>query len=270
MTATDQPTLPRARKRRRSFASSRTIMALMLREMATTYGRNPGGYLWAVLEPVAGVALMSFVFALAFRNPALGISFPMFYASGMVPFIAFNDLTSKLARALQFSKPLLTYPTVTFLDAILARFVLNMITQLMVGYIVFVGLMILFETRVVPDIWVIAQAYALTAFLALGVGITNCFLSMRFPAWQQIWSVLMRPMFIISGIFFLYGTIPQPYRDYLWYNPLIHIVGLMRRGFYPTYDAPYVSQLYVSGVSMALITVGLFLLWRFHRDLLQN
>ena len=27
--------------------------------MGTTYGRSPGGYLWAILEPVAGIALLS-------------------------------------------------------------------------------------------------------------------------------------------------------------------------------------------------------------------
>ena len=43
--------------RGRSFASLRCVIALMLREMATTYGRSPGGYLWVMLEPIAGIAL---------------------------------------------------------------------------------------------------------------------------------------------------------------------------------------------------------------------
>ncbi|MEL6475009.1 MAG: sugar ABC transporter permease, partial [Pseudomonadota bacterium] len=38
-----------AKRQRRRFASLRSIIALMLREMATSYGRSPGGYLWAVL-----------------------------------------------------------------------------------------------------------------------------------------------------------------------------------------------------------------------------
>jgi hypothetical protein len=60
---------PAPNRRPRFLASFRTITALILREMATTYGRSPGGYLWAVLEPVAGVALLSLVFSLALRNP---------------------------------------------------------------------------------------------------------------------------------------------------------------------------------------------------------
>ena len=47
----------------------RTVLALMLREMATTYGRSAGGYLWAILDPVLGIALLSVLFSLALRHP---------------------------------------------------------------------------------------------------------------------------------------------------------------------------------------------------------
>ncbi len=50
-----------------------------------------------------------------------------------------------------------------------------------------------------------------------------------------------RRVTIISGIFVLFETFPQPYRDWLWYNPLVHVIALMRSGFYSTYDATFVS-----------------------------
>ncbi len=254
---------------RRHLATLRAIVALMLREMATTYGRSPGGYLWAVLEPVGGIALLSAVFSVAFHAPQLGINFPMFYATGMVPFLLFNDISGKLATALMFSKQLLVYPSVTFIDALLARFILNLLTQLMVAYIVFSGIMLIMETRVVPDYSIIVTAFALMAFLALGIGTLNAFLFTRFPIWQRAWSVIMRPMFIISGIFLLPENIPQPYRDYLMLNPIAHVIDLTRRGFYPTYDAPEVSIPYVLVISALSLTIGLVFLKRFHRDLLQ-
>ena len=47
-----QPVLPAlapVRGSPRRFATARTIMALILREMSTRYGRTPGGYLWTVV-----------------------------------------------------------------------------------------------------------------------------------------------------------------------------------------------------------------------------
>ncbi|UWR24450.1 ABC transporter permease [Sulfitobacter sp. S190] len=261
------PPLPVQPPRRR-FASLRAIGALVLREMSTTNGRSPGGYIWAVLEPAGGIILLSLVFAAAFRNPPMGISFPMFYSTGMLPFLMFTDIHNKIAQALMYSRQLLAYPTVTFLDAIIARFVLNLMTQLMVAYIILMGCLAVFETRVTPNLTVIVEAFALTALLSVGIGVLNCYLFTRFEVMQKAWSILMRPMFIISGILFLFEAIPDPYADYLWYNPLIHVTGMMRQGFYGTYDATYVSPLYVIGLSLGCLALGLVLLRRHHRELL--
>lgn len=263
------PARPKTR-RRRGFGSFRAIWALMLREMGTTYGRSPGGYIWAILEPVAGIALLSLVFAAAFRTPVLGISFPMFYASGMMPFIMFNDVHGKVATSLMYSKQLLAYPTVTFVDALLSRFILNAMTQILVSYIVLAGCFLLFDTHVTPDLPIIILSFALCGLLALGIGTLNCYLFTRFNLLQRMWSIIMRPMFLLSGILFIYEIIPPQYQPYLWWNPLLHIVGLARRGFYAYYDADYVSITYVCFIAISCMVLGLVLLRRHHKDLLYS
>ena len=122
-----QPELPSRR-----FKSGRVITALMLREMSTTYGRSPGGYLWAVLEPIGSIAMMTLILevGLRIRAPSLGTNFPLFFATGVMPFMMYQRTQAKVAMSLQFSRALLFYPGVTFVDAILARFFLNVLTQL--------------------------------------------------------------------------------------------------------------------------------------------
>lgn len=257
-------------QRPRSFGTVRAISALALREMQTTYGRSPGGYIWLVLEPVLGIALLSFIFSLGFRSPALGSEFPPFYASGMVPFLFYGDLNNKVAGALGFSRPLLAYPGVTYMDAILARMVVNVMSQLLVAYVVFTGIFLIYDTQGAIDLGKIINSFCMVIMLGFGVGVMNCFMRLRFPIWATIWSILNRPLFLISCIFFLFETVPQPYQDILWYNPLIHIVGRMRSGFYSNYEAPYVNELYVYGVALVLAVMGLILLRRFHRELLQR
>ncbi|WP_371932206.1 ABC transporter permease, partial [Mameliella sp. MMSF_3537] len=260
---------PRIRQGIPRFATLRTITALILREMATSYGRSPGGYAWAVLEPAAGIALLTALFSVGFRSPPLGVSFAMFYATGMLPFTLFTDITGKLGQSMNYSKQLLAYPRVTFLDTILARFGLNLMTQFLVSYLVIGSILLIFDTRVVMDGPVIARAYALAALLALGVGTFNCFMMLRFPLYQRFWSILMRPLFLLSCVFFLFDTIPEPYNNWLWYNPLVHLVGMMRHGFYPNYDAPYVSESYVALFGLVALVLGLMLLRRDHKTALE-
>lgn len=265
---TGMPSAPVRHKR--PFATLRAVMALMLREMATTYGRSPGGYLWAILEPVAAIALLTAVFSTGFRAPPIGNNFPIFYATGMLPFQLYISVSGPVAASILFSKALLAYPSVTYIDAILGRFLLNLMTQLLVSALVFVAILSIFETRTILDVSLLIQAYALAALLALGIGTLNCFLFSIVPVWQRVWSVVNRPLFILSCIFFTFDSIPLPYRDWLWYNPLVHIVGLARAAFYPSYEAQYASPLYVAVVGAVSLLAGLVFLHRYHREILNN
>jgi capsular polysaccharide transport system permease protein len=256
--------------RPRRFKTARTVIALMLREMSSTYGRSPGGYIWAVLEPVGAIVMLSVVFSFIIRAPALGTNFPLFYATGYLPFMMYTDLGAKLMTSIRFSKPLLAYPGVTWLDAVLGRFVLNTLTHLAVFCLVGAGILILFRTGAMLDMPAILSALAMAAALGLGVGMLNCFLVSVFPVWQTLWSVLTRPMFIISGVFFLYDALPPFAREVLWYNPLTHVIAEMRSGFYGTYEASFVSPVYVYGFAGICLLLGMIFLGRYHRDILND
>ena len=256
--------------RARKFRTSRTIAALMLREMSTTYGRSPGGYLWAILDPVIGIMLLSLVFSMAFRSPPIGTSFALFYATGYLPFMLFNDVANKMATSIKFSRPLLAYPAVTFLDALAARFLLNLLTHLMVGYLVFLSLILFFGARAEIDLPAILLGVAMSAMLGGGIGTLNCYLMTSIPIWERAWQIAMRPMFLMSAIFFMFSDIPPVGQAVLWYNPVVHCVGMIRTGFYATYDGSYISVIYVVCLSTLTFMMGLLLLWRHHRTLLED
>ncbi|ETX26994.1 ABC transporter permease [Roseivivax isoporae] len=248
----------------------RAVGALMLREMSTSFGRVSGGYLWALLQPIGGVAIMTLVFSFAFRNPPIGNNFALFYATGLVPLGMYQDINQKLATALRFSRPLLAYPSVTFMDALIGRVLLNALTQALVFFIVFTGIMLFTDARAVIDMTAIMRAFLMLLALSLGVGVTNCFLQGVFPVWQQIWSILNRPLFIISGIFFVIDYMPRYARELLLWNPVAHPIMEMRAGFFPTYEAVYVSEVYVYGVAGSLSVFGLLMLYRYHDWLLNE
>lgn len=243
----------------------RTVGALVLREMSTTFGRSPGGYLWAVVEPLAVIALLSFAFSMVFHAPSLGVSFPLFYATAYLPYMLFHDVASKTAQAIRFSRPLLNFNGVSLIDVLLARFVLNLFTHLVVGALVLATMLVVLETRAAPDLPLVCRAVAMAALLAFAVGTMNAFLFLAFPAWERVWTIATRPLFIMSGVFFLYEDVPADLRDILWFNPLFHVTGEMRRAFYATYDASYVSPAFVFAVGLGLLCLGMLLLTR-HGD----
>lgn len=263
--------IPKALPAKR-FKGPRTVLALVLREMETSYGRSPGGYLWAILEPVGAITLFTLVIALGLRlkNPSIGNNFMLFYATGFLPYTFFMQTNMRVAKCLRYSRQLLKYPRVTFVDAIIARFIVYVITHLMVFYVLMTGIHVAFGLPVLLDIQAIALALTLAATLGLGVGCLNCFLMSFFPIWENIWAIMTRPLLLLSTVIYTYEEIPWQFQDVIWYNPLVQIIGLMRRGFYPTYEANYASVVYVFAVALAPMALGMVLLYRWNRVLMNR
>jgi capsular polysaccharide transport system permease protein len=71
-------------------------------------------------------------------------------------------------------------------------------------------------------------------------------------------------------VIFLYDEMPGSAQDILWYNPLVHIIGMMRRGFYGQYDAAFADSGYVFGVSLLLAVVGFVLISRYFRYIIDR
>lgn len=255
-------------ERRRRFATPRSIFALFLREMATNNARSPGGYAWLVIEPLAGIAVLSIAFSLALRSPSLGTNFPFFYATGYLPFFFFQQTSGKLARTLIGSRGLLTFPAVTFFDALAATFLFNLVSQLLVSFLIIGGIAIYYSIDPVIAPGRVLNAIGMLLLLTSGVGVLNCYLTTTFPAYGRVWGIITRPLFLISGIFFIYEDTPGGLGDYLLWNPLFHITGEMRAGFYGTYDAAYVAPLYPYALGAVTLFLGLVLLYRHHDEIL--
>ena len=55
----------------------------------------------------------------------------------------------------------------------------------------------------------------------------------------------------------------------MW-NPLVHGIGQLRKGFYPYYDAPYIDVTYVFTIALFAGVLGLVFLQRFALDIMNR
>ena len=258
------------RQRLPRLASLRTIAALILREIGTSYGRSPGGFLWVFAQPILGIGVMVAVFSTGFRTPSLGTSFAVFFASGFLPYMMFTAVTGSVTGSVGAARNLLAYPRVTFMDAILARYFLAVMVQLVVSAVILGVILGIFYPQNYLGIGPILNAYVMAAALALGMGILNCVLTLYYPVWGTVWSVATRPLVILSGVILLHDRIPMPYREWLEWNPLVHVVGASRTGFYYSYRGEYVDTVYVYMFAAITGTVGLVFLRRYYRESMER
>ncbi|MCG7625975.1 ABC transporter permease [Epibacterium sp. Ofav1-8] len=260
---------PAARPQLR-YRGVRSVVALILREMSTSYGRNPGGYLWAVLQPLAMIAVLTLAFSMLLRSPSLGTSFLLFYATGFLVLRMFQEVHAAVSWAIGANTALLAYPRVTYVDTLIARGALAILTQFMVSGIVFFVIFTIEDIRVIMNFVPILQTFGAVLLLSAGIGTFNAYMSFSFPVYKTIWGVATRPLMLVSGIFYIYEDLPLSAQNVLWFNPLIHLSGLMRAGFYSSYDPTYISLTYVCFVGAVPMFFGVLLLRRYAKDILYK
>lgn len=236
----------------------RVIGALVLREMSVRYGRSQFGYLWALAEPVAYVAIMTSIFTYAERPPPFGDSFALFFALGVISFKLFASTSTQLTSAMIANQALLSYPIVRELDTVFARLILEAMTGLAIFIIFMIGLQIVQGVHGPTHPLRVLQGLSLLILFAFGVGLTNAVILRRFPSWQQFYRIMTAPLFFLSGLFYSLESLPSQARDILTWNPIIHGVEMVRDGYYSHYRVSDLDGNYLLAWGLALTFIGMF------------
>jgi capsular polysaccharide transport system permease protein len=261
------PTQARSGNLRAAF---RVFVALMIREMITRYGRSWGGYAWAVLEPFAMILILSAAFSYFFDRPAIGSSFLLYYATGYLTFHFFNQVATHTGLAVQVNRELMQLPAVRPLDAVLARFVLAVLTLAVVMGLILGIVAATMSERLHFDPAAALLAMGAAATFGLGVGTLNVVLFAALPVWRQVWGLVSAPLMILSAVFYSFDVLPNHIQNVLWWNPVLQAVGQMRAAFYPFYNADYVNLIYVYGLGLGLFILGAALILRHASAIIES
>lgn len=237
---------------------SRVLYALVLRETKTRYGEHKVGFLWAFIEPMVMVSVMYLIFG-AMGSLATGnVHIAAFMIVGFVPFSMLRDTMTQTQGAISQNTALLGFPQVTTFDLILARALLEFAVLLAVLGIMMLGAGLLgIDVRCENPLGVLAACFLLWT-LGLGMGFIFASLAPIIPSTRQITTqILGRPLFLGSGLFYTADSLPEEVRNYLLYNPVLHLVELSRSAYFYEFESAYASWTYATYFSFGLLAFGL-------------
>lgn len=236
----------------------RVVAALTLRETRMTFGTSHAGYLWAIAQPVISVSFMVGLFYLIGRQAPFGASLALFFATAVLTLDLYNKLSVSLMRAFTTNKSLLSYPMIKEPDTLFARLTLIALTFLVINALVYGGLMAMGWAAPPAHPERLVYAFCATCFLGFGVGTINALLYQRTQAWQHVEKLVARPLFFLSGVFYIPSALPPEAVAVLRWNPLLHIVEWTREGFYSNYRSDVLNIAYPLSLAAALVIVALF------------
>lgn len=236
-----------------------TVYALMVRELKTRFGAKRLGYFWAVAEPVAQASIMAAIWSLMGRNSLSGIPVALFMISGIVPFKFFAKLLPQLTSSVQSNKALFTYRQVSVLDPLVTRLIIEVVTYIVVFCIILAAMAWLGYDIGMQDFLFFVFINLLLIMLGLGLGLMLCVSMAYWEDTAKILSVVMMPMFIISGIFFTATMIPAQYLYLFDWNPVFHVIELIRQSMFVSYTSPVGDWQFVAFCALVTNAAGLML-----------
>jgi ABC-type polysaccharide/polyol phosphate export permease/Flp pilus assembly protein TadD len=236
---------------------ARVIYALIIRETRTRFGEAKLGYGWALLEPFMHILMLSLVFAVIMRGrPPIGDEFFIFYYTGIIPYHLFVHTSSSMTYAITSNLALLQLPLVSTFDVIMARGLVELLTDILVAIILLasfgaVGL------GVLPyDLAGLSASVVAVWLLGCGVGFMNAVLNAFLKSWDKIWVQLTRTLYFCSGIFYVPGMMPDWVRDILVWNPILHAVDWFRSSFFAEYEPHWLDRSYLAIAAAVTVMAG--------------
>jgi capsular polysaccharide transport system permease protein len=236
----------------------RVIYALIIRETRTRFGDSALGYGWALLEPVMHILMLSLIFAVLMHGrPPIGDHFFIFYYTGIIPYHLFVHTSTSMTYAITSNGSLLQLPLVGTFDVLMARALLELLTDTLVAVILLAGFGTIGLGVLPQDVAAVSASLLVVWLIGLGCGFANAVINAFTKSWDKIWAQLTRLLYFCSGIFYVPGMMPDWVRDILAWNPILHAVDWFRSGFFQEYEPHWLDRPYLSTVALLAVLAGL-------------
>lgn len=243
----------------------RVIGALLMRELHTRYGRENIGYLWLIGEPLMLASVMALLHTSGHTAYGSDIKPLPFIVVGYTTYIMFRGIVNRSDSALTANAPLLYHRMITIFDIVLSRAVLEMAGTFL-AYTVLMALLWSLGLVALPARpLALYAAEALMFWYSLGNSMIIASVSFHNRTVERLIHPYAYFMIPVSASFYQVSMVPEPYRSYLMWVPIPHIMELARYGQFNSANLDYCNPWYVVGCCVVLTWVGLVVM-RLYRD----
>jgi len=254
-------------KARSAFSIQADVLfAIAVREMNSRFSGYTFGNIWLVLEPLLMMVMFILIFGLRGRGEFGYVEPAVFVFAAFLPFKMLWQFTLKrILSAATGARGLLGFRQVRLFDMFVARALMEAGLFIVVGVVIGTAMWWLgFDPWPKEPLPVLGYAAVLWIF-ACAVGILGAVVSRVAMEVEKLINIMTMPLLFLSAVFFPMTMVPQPYRDILAWNPLVHANELIREQWLPQYVSPVADFSYLGWwtiLSLALAVSAYRLSWQ--------
>jgi capsular polysaccharide transport system permease protein len=209
----------------------RVVWALILREMITRYGREGLGIIWIVAEPAMFIVGVMVIFSKLHSGEA-GQSVAEYLAVSYPTLLLWRNGTGRVTKALEVNMALLHYRPVRPMDIIYSRIILEFSSTTATFIFLYLILVIIGVCQWPADLFTMLIGWLMVVWFCFAFVLTMAALAEFSDALERSSHIILYLMMPFSGVFLAAHLVPQPYRDYLLFFPLVDCVEWFHDGYY--------------------------------------
>jgi len=238
---------------RELWAYRELIYFLAWRDIKVRYKQTGIGIAWAILQPLAMIAVFTIFFGRLAGLAPKGVPYPLFVLAALIPWQLFSRAITESTNSLVTDQRLITrvyFPRIIVpISTILGAFVDFLICCVLLGI-----LLVAYGQPVGPSTLLVLAFVILMLLAAMGVGFWLSALNVEYRDVMYVVPFLNQLWFFVTPIVYPVNLVPHALRPYYPLNPMVGVVQGFRWALFGGGDIS-VATIITSLVSAVFIFV---------------
>ena len=236
------------------------------RDVMVRYKQTVLGASWAIIRPFMTMVVFSIFFGNLAKVPSDGLPYPIFTFTALLPWELFTSALNVASRSLVQNANMVTkvyFPRIILpLASVLAG-----VVDFFFAFLVLIGMMIYYNVRPGPAVWVLPLLLLLAMITSLGVGLWLSALNVLYRDIGYIIPFLTQFWLFITPIAYPSSMIPERWKLLYALNPMTGVVDGFRWALLGNQQSAPTIMLAVSSlIAVGVLVSGLFYFRRMERQ----
>lgn len=236
------------------------LRSLVWRELQNRYAGSLAGMGWAIMQPLAMLAVYSVVFEYVFRVRASlatqGHSYVLFVAAALWPWLAFQEGVNRGVHAIQSNATIVKKVSFPLELLVLSSVTASFIVQLF-GFVFVLTMLGLWGMQLnYSAVPLVVVALVALYLLTISIVYVLAALQVYLRDVEQVVAQAMGALFYLTPVLYSTASVPSWMKTAMQWNPLVHVIEPTRDALLGLGDAQWGYLLAALAVSCMLVAAA--------------
>lgn len=198
------------------------------REITQRYKQSVLGYVWVIINPLAQLLVMNFVFSTILKVNSLGVPFIIFLSVALLPWNLFTQSLTSSTGALVGNSNLITkiyFPR----EILVYATIIAKVVDYFYSCIVLIFFFIIFKTTISIHILWIPVILLIQLIFTMGLALILAAFNLFYRDIQYLLNLILMMWMYLTPIMYPVEMLPAKYRFIFTFNPMAVIINAYRQ-----------------------------------------